>query len=316
MIELRILYPEIQPYRNDFFQVDDIHSIYWEESGNPKAQPILFLHGGPGSGTEPKHRRFFNPKKYRIILFDQRGCGKSTPHNSLENNTTWDLVADIEKLRKHLDIDQWIIFGGSWGSTLALAYAETYPENVRALIVRGIFLGRKKELAWYYQFGAHHLFPDVWEKFISPIPHAERNDLMRAYHKRLTSSDAHTRQRAALAWSNWEAATLKIEYNPQLFQPVTDATWAEAHARIECHYFMQNCFFDTDNWLLENIQKIQHIPGIIIHGRYDILCPLENAWELHKAWPRAKFEIIPLAGHSGSDPGIIDALIRATDSFE
>jgi proline iminopeptidase len=276
---------------------------------------ILFLHGGPGSGTEPKYRRFFDPKHYRIILTDQRGSGKSTPHASLNHNTTWDLVSDIEKLRSHLQIDTWIVFGGSWGSTLALAYAETHPTHVSALILRGIFLGRKKELHWFYQFGAHHLFPDAWEGFIKPIPPDERDNLIAAYYKRLTSSDATTRAEAAKAWSAWEGATLKLNPDPQIMQQFTDNFFADAHARIECHYFINHCFFKTDNWLIEHVDAIRHIPAIIIQGRYDIVCPFESAWDLHRAWPEARFEIVPAAGHSASEPGITSALIHATNQM-
>ena len=309
------LYPEIEPYRTGKLDVDSLHSLYWEESGNPKGKPILFLHGGPGSGTEPKHRRFFDPKRYRIILIDQRGCGQSTPYSSIENNTTWDLVADLEKLRLMLQIDQWILFGGSWGCTLALAYAVTHPERVLALLLRGIFLGKKKEIDWVYEQGLSQFYPDVWETFISPIPPAERGNMLAAYHKQLTSHLPAVRKKAALAWCTWEVAALKLEFVPELFEPIDNPDWAEVHARIECHYFMNNCFFKTDNWLLEQIGKIQKIPGVIIHGRYDMLCPLENAWELHKAWPIASLQIIPLAGHSSSDPNNIPPILAATDRF-
>jgi proline iminopeptidase len=291
------------------------HTIYWEESGNPKGIAVLFLHGGPGSGTESGHRCYFNPALYRIILTDQRGSGKSTPHSSLEANTTWHLVEDLAKLKKHLKIEKWVVFGGSWGSTLALAYAETHPASTLALVLRGIFLGRPKELRWFYQFGAHHLFPDEWEKFIDPIPPAERNDLLHAYYRRLTSPDQAVRRLAASAWTSWEGATLKLLFDPTLFLQFTEDTHSDALARVECHYFIHNCFFKTDNWLIEQVSAIRKIPAYIIQGRYDIICPMESAWELHKAWPEANFEVIKDAGHAASEPGTMNALICATDEL-
>lgn len=308
-------YPPIEPYKTGFLDVSGGHSLYWEESGNPDGLPVIFLHGGPGSGTEPSHRCYFNPQKYRIVLMDQRGCGKSTPFSTLKENTTWHLVDDIELLRKHLKIAHWVVFGGSWGSTLALAYAETYPASVLALILRGIFLGRPKELRWFYQFGAHHLFPDEWEKYIDQIPPKERGDLLHAFYRRLTSDDAAVRKFAASAWTCWEGAALKLIFDPTLFLQFTEDSHADALARVECHYFVNNCFFKTDNWLIENVDKIRHIPTTIVHGRYDIVCPLENAWELHKAFPESQLEIIKDAGHAASEPGIMDALIRATDEL-
>lgn len=312
---MRTKYPPIEPYRTGYLEVGSGHSVYWEESGNPRGIPVLFLHGGPGSGTDAGHRSFFHPERYRIILMDQRGCGKSKPHSSLIDNTTWHLVADIEKLRAYLHISKWVVFGGSWGSTLSLAYAETHPDQVLALILRGIFLGRKKELHWFYQFGAHHLFPDEWEKYLEPIPPEERGDLLQAYFRRLTSEDAAIRRRAAFAWSGWEGATLKLFFDSQAFLQFTEDFHADAIARIECHYFVNGCFFETDNWLIEQVHRIRKIPAVIIQGRYDIICPMESAWELHRAWPEAEFEIIKDAGHAASEPGIADALIRATDSF-
>jgi proline iminopeptidase len=312
---MRTKYPPIEPYRTGFLEVDSGHKLYWEESGNPKGLPVIFLHGGPGSGTEPGHRCYFDPKVYRIVLMDQRGCGKSKPHSSLKENTTWHLVADIEKVREHLKIGKWVVFGGSWGSTLSLAYAETHPEKVMALILRGIFLGRERELHWFYQFGAHHIFPDEWEKYIDPIPVSERKDMLRAYYKQLTSEDPAVRKRAASAWSAWEGAALKLIFDPSLFLQFVEDTHADALARVECHYFVNRCFFKTDNWLLEQADRIRHIPGRIIHGRYDIICPMESAWDLHKAYPEAELEIIKDAGHAASEPGIMDALIRATDYF-
>lgn len=311
---MRSKYPPIEPYQTGFLPVPG-HQLYWEESGNKQGLPVLFLHGGPGSGTEPNHRSYFNPKVYRIILMDQRGSGKSTPHSSLKDNTTWHLVDDIETLRVHLKISKWVVFGGSWGSTLALAYAETHPNSVLALILRGIFLGRPIELDWFYQFGAHFLFPDEWEKYIDPIPPLERHQLLQAYYKRLTSSDEPTRKRAASAWSSWEGATLKLIFDPNLFVQFTEDTHADALARIECHYFVNRCFFKTDHWLIEHVGAIRKIPAVIVQGRYDIICPMLSAWELHKAWPEAEFEVVKDAGHAASEPGTTDALIRATDYF-
>lgn len=310
---MRTKYPPLEPYRTGYLDIGSGHSLYWEESGNSQGIPALFLHGGPGSGTDPSHRSYFHPQKYRIILMDQRGAGKSTPHASLKDNTTWHLVADIEKLREFLHIDRWLVFGGSWGSTLALAYAESHPQRVKALILRGIFLGRKKEFHWFYQFGAHHIFADEWEKYLEPIPPAERGDLLTAYYQRLTSEDEAMRRRAASAWTAWEGVNLKLRFDSQLFLQFTEDRHAEALARIECHYFYNRCFFKTDNWLIEHVDPLRKIPAIIIHGRYDLICPFETAWELHKVWPEAELEVIPDAGHAASEPGITDALIRATD---
>jgi len=312
---MRTKYSPIEPNRTGFLDVSSGHSLYWEESGNPKGKPVIFLHGGPGSGTEPHQRGYFNPKGYRIILMDQRGAGKSRPHASLINNTTWHLVEDLEQLRIHLGVDKWVVFGGSWGSALALAYSETHPERVLALIVRGIFLVRKKEMHWFYQFGAHHIFTDEWEKFIDPIPVHERGDLIAAYYKRLTSSNPAIRKQAASAWTCWEGATLKLLFDPALYQQFTQDEHADALARIECHYFINQGFFKTDHLLLEHSGTLSKIPGCIIQGRYDMICPFESAWELHKAWPQAQFEVIKDAGHAASEPGITDALIRATDYF-
>ena len=312
---MRTKYPAIEAYRTGFLDVGSGHSLYWEESGNPKGIPVIFLHGGPGSGTEPNHRTYFNPESYRIVLMDQRGSGKSRPHASLIDNTTWHLVSDLEALRKFLKIEKWIVFGGSWGSTLALTYAETHPSCTLALIVRGIFLARKKEIHWFYQFGAHHIFTDEWEKFIDPIPLEERGNLIEAYYRRLTSPDPAIRKRAASCWTCWEGAALKLIFDPQLYQQFTEDDHADALARIECHYFLNQGFFKTENWLLEHAGALPKIPGIIIQVRYDVICPFESAWELHKAWPRGEFEIVKDAGHAASEPGITDALIRATDYF-
>ncbi|MBS0625824.1 MAG: prolyl aminopeptidase [Verrucomicrobia bacterium] len=312
---MRVRYPPIEPNKTGHLRVSNEHELYWEESGNPRGKPVIFLHGGPGSGTEAGHRCFFDPKRYRIILMDQRGCGKSLPHSSLHENTTWDLVEDVEKLRKFLKIDSWVVFGGSWGSTLSLAYAETYPETVSALILRGIFLCRRAELLWFYQNGAHNIFPEEWEKFLAPIPLGEREDMMQAYYRRLTSPDESIRKKAAKAWTRWEGAALKLILDPALLDSFTEDRHADAIARIECHYFVNNCFLKTDNWLIEQVHRIRKIPGVIVHGRYDVVCPFINAWDLHKAWPEAKLEIIPDAGHAASEPGITDALVRATDYF-
>jgi proline iminopeptidase len=312
---MKIKYPPIEPYQIGYLPVAGGHELYWEESGNLKGRPVIFLHGGPGSGTEPSHRSFFNPSLYRIVLMDQRGCGKSRPHSSLHENTTWHLVADIEALRKHLQIDRWVVFGGSWGSTLSLAYAETHPDAVLALILRGIFLCRPFELHWFYQFGAHLLFPDAWERYLEFIPKDERHDLIQAYYRRLTDADPLVRKQAALAWSSWEGSALKLLPDSALLHEFTEEYHADAIARIECHYFIHKAFFQTDNWLLEQAHRLRHLPGVIVQGRYDIICPLISAWDLHKAWPKAELEIIPNAGHSASEPGITDALIRATDRF-
>jgi len=312
---MRNYYPSIEPYNSGYLQADAEHSVYFEECGNPQGKPILFLHGGPGSGCEPYHRQFFNPQKYRIVLIDQRGSGKSKPFASLSNNSTWDLIADIENLRRKLKIEKWVVFGGSWGSTLSLAYAETHPENIKALVLRGIFLCRPSEIKWFYQHGAHHLFPDEWDRYISIIPENERHDLVTAYHKRLTSTDEKTQLLAAKHWSRWEGATIKLKPDLGLIERFTADHHAISISRIECHYFMNNAFFKTDNWLLENISKIRHIPATIIHGRYDVVCPVENAWALHKAWPEAKINIVADAGHAASEPGIIDALVTATDEY-
>jgi proline iminopeptidase len=313
--EKRTLYPPIEPYQTGYLSVEGGHNIYWEECGNPKGKPILFLHGGPGIGSMPYHRSFFNPELYRIILFDQRGCGKSLPFSKLEQNTTWDLVADIEHLREHLKIQNWVVFGGSWGSTLGLTYAIQHPGSVKGLILRGIFLCRPQEIEWYYQQGADQIYPDEWEKYVAPIPLAERGDFVKAYYKRLTSTDEEERSVAAQAWSGWEGSTSKLLFDPALFAGFTADKSADSIARIECHYFVHNTFFKTDNWIIENIRAIQNIPCIIVQGRYDIPCPIKSAWDLHRAWPEAELHIIPDAGHAATEPGILDALMRATDRF-
>jgi proline iminopeptidase len=313
--ERRTMYPEIEPYRTGRLQVSPLHEIYWEESGNPRGKPVVFVHGGPGGGTESKQRRFFDPAAYRIVLFDQRGSGKSTPYASLVDNTTQHLVADMEQLRTHLDIDRWQVFGGSWGSTLALAYAEAHPTRVSELVLRGIFLLRKIEIDWFYQRGCDALFPDAWEDYIAPIPLEERGDMIRAYHKRLTSDDAAVRVEAAKAWSIWEGRTSCLNENAALIARTADGEFALAFARIECHYFVNNGFFEKDTQLLDEIGKIRHIPTVIVQGRYDVVCPMESAWALHRAFPEAELRIAPDAGHSAFEPGNVHELITATDRF-
>ncbi|MCP6761453.1 MAG: prolyl aminopeptidase [Fischerella sp. CENA71] len=309
------LYPPIEPYNEGKLQVSDIHTIYFEESGNPQGKPIVLLHGGPGGGCPPFYRQYFHPEKWRLIMFDQRGCGKSTPHAELRENTTWDLVNDIEKLRENLGIEKWVVFGGSWGSTLSLAYSETHPERCNGLILRGIFMLRQKELHWFYQEGASYIFPDAWEEYLKPIPVAERSDLLTAYYQRLTSSDMQIRLEAARAWSIWEASTSRLFPDPELMQKFGENEFADAFARIECHYFINKGFFEPEDYLLLNVERIRKIPAVIVQGRYDVVCPMISAWELHRAWPEAEFIVVPDAGHSMSEPGITSALIAATDKF-
>lgn len=313
--ERRCLYPEIEPYHKGRLAVGDGHELYYEESGNPRGKAVVYLHGGPGAGCSEKMRRFFNPDVYRIVLFDQRGCGRSTPHASLENNTTWHLVADMERIREILDIERWQVFGGSWGSTLALAYAETHPERVIDLVLRGIFLLRRKELDWYYGGGAAAVFPDEWEKFCDPIPEAERNDMITAYYRRLTGDHREVRLAAARAWSMWEGATVSLLPNPGRVAGFGAERFAEAFARIECHYFVNGGFFERDGWLLTNIHRIRHIPAVIVQGRYDMATPVTSAWDLHRAWPEADFRLVDDAGHAFSEPGIVHELLEATDRF-
>jgi proline iminopeptidase len=312
---MRYFYPEIEAYQSGHLRVSDLHEIYFEAAGNPAGKPVVFVHGGPGGGVDPSMRRFFDPKVWRVILFDQRGCGKSRPFSELRENTTWDLVGDMEKLRTHLGIDAWTVFGGSWGSTLALSYAITHPARVRELVLRGIFLLRKKEIDWFYQEGASFLFPDAWERYLAPIPEAERGDLVAAYHRRLTSPDAAVRSAAAKAWSIWEGSTSKLFFDPAFVERFAGDEFADAFARIECHYFTNKGFFAEDGWLLKNVDKIAHIPGWIVQGRYDVVCPATSAFELHKRWPASELFLIPDAGHSASEPGIRSKLIEATDHF-
>lgn len=315
---LRSLYPEIEPYNSGWLKVSPIHEIYYEESGNPKGKPAVFLHGGPGAGTDGKMRRFFDPKRYRIVLFDQRGSGKSRPHASLEENTTWDLVADTERVREHLGIDKWLVFGGSWGSTLALAYAQKHPDRATEIVLRGIFLLRRSELEWFYQNpqGAGSLFPDLWDQYIAPIPEAERGDVMAAYYKRLTSTDKKVLQEAAEAWSVWEGATSYLRLKPEYVKKFReDAAYAAAFARIECHYFVNKGFLRSDTQLLDDVGRIRHIPAVIVQGRYDVVCPARSAWDLHKAWPEADLKIVIDCGHSAFEAGTTSELVTATDKF-
>ena len=315
MTQLRTLYPAIEPFNTGRLKVSDLHEIYYEQCGKPNGKPVVFLHGGPGGGITPEYRQFHDPSAYRIVLFDQRGSGQSTPHASIEENTTWDLVSDIEKLREHLGIDKWQVFGGSWGSTLSLAYAEAYPDRATELVLRGIFLCRPKEIKWFYQEGCSWIFADVWEEFVKVIPEDERQDMVSAYYRRLTSDDDKIRVAAARAWSIWEGTTSKLYFDPESIERFADPDFAEAFARIECHYFMNNCFFPTENYLIENVGKIRQIPGVIVQGRYDVVCPMTSAWDLHRAWPEAELHLTPDAGHSITEPGNLSALIEATDKF-
>ncbi|GBG60540.1 hypothetical protein CBR_g8564 [Chara braunii] len=311
------LYPPIEPNVTGYLKVSDLHSLYWEESGNPQGKPVLFLHGGPGGGTSPGCRCFFCPDTYRIILFDQRGSGKSIPHASIEENTTWDLVSDIEKLREHLKVDKWQVFGGSWGSTLALAYAETHPDKVKCLVLRGVFLLRKKEVAWFYQEGASAVFADVWEDFRDFIPEEERHDLVSAYHRRLTNDkDEQLQLEAARHWTKWEMATNHLMPSLESRKRGESDDFALAFASIENHYFVNRGFFESDGWLLKNVDKIRNIPGIIVQGRYDMVCPFMSAWELHKSWPESQLWVIPNAGHSANEVGISEGLVQATEYFK
>lgn len=310
----RDLYPPLSPYATYELAVGGGHRIYVEECGRPDGIPAVFLHGGPGAGCESSHRRFFDPGRYRIVLFDQRGCGRSTPHASLESNTTWDLVADLERIRERLEIERWLVFGGSWGSTLALAYAETHPERVLALVVRGIFLCRDEEIRWFYQEGASWAFPDFWEDYLAPIPSEERGDLVAAYHKRLTGANEVARMAAAKAWSVWEGRTATLLANPDIRAHFSEPHLALSLARIECHYFVNHAYL-RPNQLIEDAGRLAQIPGVIVQGRYDLICPLRSAWELHQAWPTAELQVIPDAGHSAFEPGIRSALVEATDRF-
>lgn len=307
------LYPPIEPYATHRLSVEG-HELYLEECGNPTGIPAVILHGGPGAGCDPLHRRFFDPARYRLILFDQRGAGRSRPHADLRLNTTWHLVADLERIRAHLGIQRWLVFGGSWGSTLALAYAQTHPERVTGLILRGVFLCRPAEIAWFYQEGASWIFPDYWRDFLAPIPAEERGDLVSAYHRRLTGDDEIARLAAAKAWSVWEGRTSTLLTNPDIQHHFAGAHFALALARIESHYFVHQAFLEPDQ-LLRDAHRLQGIPGIIVQGRYDLICPLRSAWELHQTWPGSELVVVPDAGHSAFEPGIVAALVAATDRF-
>jgi proline iminopeptidase len=311
---LRSFYPPVEPYETGWLDVGDGHRIYFERVGTRGAKPAVFLHGGPGGGISPAQRRAFDPARYDVLLFDQRGCGRSTPHASLEANTTWHLVADIERLREMVGVDRWLVFGGSWGSTLALAYSQAHPERVSELLLRGIFLLRPWELAWYYQHGASLIHPDKWEGFLAPIPEAERGDLMAAYRSRLVSPDRETRIAAARAWSLWEGSTITLMPDPALTSVFEGEEYAVAFARIENHYFVHQGWLEPDQ-LLRDVGRIRHIPAVIVHGRYDMATPAQNAWDLHKAWPEAEFHFVEGAGHAFSEPGILDILVRTTDRF-
>ena len=312
---MRDLYPDIEPFNCGKLAVSDVHELYWEESGNPEGKPVVFLHGGPGGGTEPKHRRYFDPERYRIVLFDQRGCGRSTPHASLVENTTWHLVADIETLRRHLGIERWQVFGGSWGSTLGLAYAQRHPECVTEMVLRGIFTFTRAEVDWFYGHGTRQLFPDAWEDFVGPVPAVQRNDLIDEYHRRLTQDDPGVRAAAARTWSTWECRVATLLPDLELVRHCSDANFTVAFARIESHYFVNRGFLGSHTQLLDDLARIHHIPCTIVHGRYDVICPLRNAWQLHRRWPGSKLVIVEQAGHSASEAGIVSALVQATDDL-
>jgi proline iminopeptidase len=311
----RTLHPEIEPYRTGRLAVSPLHEIYFEECGNPQGKPVVMVHGGPGGGSNPTMRRYHDPARYRIVLFDQRGCGRSTPHASLEENTTWDLIADMERLREHLGIERWQLCGGSWGSTLSLAYAETHPGRVSELILRGIFTLRRSELQWFYQEGCNWLYPDAFEAYLKPIPPEERSDMIAAYHRRLTSTDRTVQLEAARAWSVWEGTTLSLTPDDQRVANFGRPEYALAFARIECHYFINKGFFDRDDQLIADAGRIRHIAGVIVHGRFDVVTPLRSAWDLKQAWPEADLRIVPDAGHAMTEPGTIHELVSAAERF-
>ena len=315
MSEVFSLYPPIEPFNSGYMERDG-HQIYYEQCGNPNGKPAVFLHGGPGGGGSIAVRRFFNPEKYNIVIFDQRGCGRSMPHGCLENNTTWDLVDDIEALKNMLEIETWLVFGGSWGSTLSLAYSQTYPTSVSEMVLRGIFMLRKKELDWFYQEGASKIFPEAWEKFLEPIDVNQRDNLMSAYHKIFTSDDEEKKLSAAIAWSVWEGSTSSLSYNPEMANSFSDPKFALAFALIENHYFVNKGFLEHENQLIETgIDIIRHIPTTIVQGRYDIVCPMTTAWELSKNWPEAKLIIAPSSGHTAFEKEITHELIKATNEY-
>jgi proline iminopeptidase len=311
----REAYPPIEPHRSGWLRVSPLHEIYWEECGNPRGKPAVFVHGGPGAGAGPESRRFFDPRRYRIVLFDQRGAGRSRPHASLVDNTTWNLVADMERLRVFLGIERWLVFGGSWGSTLALAYAQSHPSRVSELVLRGIFMLRKWEIDWFYQDGAGAIFPDHWEAYVAAIPPRERGDMVGAFYRRLTSANRATRVRAARAWSVWEAATSFLHVDESNMEHWAEEDFAIAVARIECHYFVNKGFMRREDQLLRGVNRIRHIPSVIVQGRYDVVCPIRTAWDLHLRWPEADFRVVPDAGHSALEPGNTHELVSATDRF-
>jgi len=316
MIKKYGLFPAIEPFQSGHLKVSPLHEIYYEVSGAPDGKPVVVCHGGPGGGTTPSMRRYFDPRTYKIILFDQRGCGRSTPHAELRENTTWTLIEDMETLREHLGVEQWQVFGGSWGSTLSLAYAQTHPDRVTELVLRGIFTLRRAELEWFYQEGANWLYPDQWEKFIEPIPEDERGDLMAAYYKRLTGDNVTEQVTCAKAWSVWEGSTVSLYPSMERMTSFASDYFALAFARIECHYFVNGGFFDADDKLLRDMDKIAHIPGTIVQGRYDVVTPMKSAWELHKAWPESHLVVVPDSGHAASEPGIIAGLVGATEKYK
>ena len=311
----RVPYPPLEPYRSGWLRVSPLHEIYWEESGNPRGKPAVFLHGGPGCGASPGARQFFDPARYRIVVFDQRGCGRSRPHGSLEDNTTGHLVEDMELLRRHLRLSQWLVFGGSWGSTLALSYAQAHPQRVTELVLRGIFLLRRSEIQWFYQHGASEVFPDRWEYFLEPIPPAERGDLVGAYYRRLTGEDRSVALTAARAWAAWEASTSHLLTNEGTIAQWGEERYALAVSRIECHYFFHCGFMQHDGQLLRDLHRIRHLPATVVQGRYDMPCPVRSAWDLHRAWPEADFRLVADAGHSATEPGITHELVLATDRY-
>lgn len=310
---LRSLYPPIEPFESAWLDVDALHEIYYERVGRPDGEPVVFLHGGPGGGLTPEYRRFFDPERWQVLLFDQRGCGNSRPYAELQDNTTWDLVDDIERLREHVGVEAWSVFGGSWGSTLALAYAETHPERVRSLILRGIFLARPEDVDWFYRSGASQIFPEEWQALCRVIPEAERSNLLAAYQRRLSDAEASVRLEAARAWSRWEGATSRLYPRPEVIDAFSEERFAEAFARIECHYFTNGCFLRTPTQLLDDAPTLKGIPGVIVQGRYDVICPPSGAWALHHAWPGSEWILVPDAGHAAIEPGITHALVEATD---
>jgi len=311
----RTLYPAVEPFDTGYLSVSGLHDIYYEQCGNPRGKPAIFLHGGPGAGGDVTPRRFFDPARYRIILLDQRGCGRSRPHAELRENTTWDLIADIEALRVRLEIERWLVFGGSWGSTLSLLYAETHPERVTELVLRGIFLLRPGEIAWFYQHGASELYPDAWEPYWNFIPAAERSDMLGAYHRRLTGPDPVVAMEAAKRWSVWEGSTSHLLASPGTIERFGEDRFALAFARIEAHYFINQAFMEVPDQILRDVGRLQHIPAVIVQGRYDVVCPLRSAWDLHRAWPGATLRIVADGGHSAFEPGIVHELVTATDNY-